>query len=202
MLASSYPEEALNMYTTQGKKLYEFVCSELDKLSGSLIELGCGKGRFALHYADRHPTDKVYGIDLAENNLKIARLRAKLMNYSHVRFIQGDVTKPLPYRHFSNIICIETIEHLPDLGTFVQNIKTILNRGGTFILTTPHELRCTRDGGYIKPNHYLQSFGITDKYFHSGYTLPELKILFQSKDFEIVKSIVALSKSVLILKRL
>jgi len=188
------------MYTLQGKKLYEFVCSELDKLSGSLIELGCGKGRFALYYADRHPTDKVYGVDLAESNLKIARLRAKLMNYHHVRFAQGDVTKPLPYRHFSNIICIETIEHLPDPGDFVQNIKAILNPGGTFILTTPHELHCTRDGGYIKPNIYLQSFGIHEKYFHSGYTLPELKMLFPTKDFEIVKSIVTISKSVLILK--
>jgi SAM-dependent methyltransferase len=62
----------------------EYVCSLLnkfsDKASGSLLDVGCGTGRHAAEFC-RKGFD-VYGIDIAEEMLTIARKNVKQANFS------------------------------------------------------------------------------------------------------------------------
>jgi 2-polyprenyl-6-hydroxyphenyl methylase / 3-demethylubiquinone-9 3-methyltransferase len=105
-------------------------------LSGrTVLDIGCGGGLMAEAMAARGA--KVTGIDLSEAALKVARLHLKesgrQVDYRHVS--AEALAAELP-GHFDVITCLEMLEHVPDPGSVIRAIATMLKPGGQAVFST------------------------------------------------------------------
>lgn len=115
-----------------------FILSRLDKVEfDSLLDVGCGEGRFLSEVFKRFPDKKLMGVDVSARALDYARL----LN-PQVKFTCGDITDPdLFAEQFDVITLIETLEHIPPqvLPDFVRGLRHYLKGGGRLIASVPSE---------------------------------------------------------------
>lgn len=66
-------------------------------VSGNLLDLGCGYGPIALTAAKRSPSLKVFGVDVNERALELARRNATAGGLDNVRFVQAEEIEDLRF---------------------------------------------------------------------------------------------------------
>lgn len=133
------------------------------------LDAGCGTGLIL-----RHLPEGSIGIDINPRNIKKARVHAPL---AHV--LEGNLEK-LPFKDnsFSTVICTEVIEHQPDPGPTVKELKRVLKAGGVLIGSVPSK----------SPIWFLRFLSSTcpqGEPFHKNYKKEELYYLF--KTFKIIQ---------------
>jgi len=88
-------------------------------LNGSLLDVGCGLGDGLLYLKKKCPqVDRLIGIDISAKAIEINRNNPA---FSEMEFFHHDILKPLSEK-YDNIICLETVEHLEDPQTAMQNL--------------------------------------------------------------------------------
>ncbi|MBI2268239.1 MAG: class I SAM-dependent methyltransferase [Candidatus Blackburnbacteria bacterium] len=103
---------------------------------GKLIDLGCGGGLLTESLVYYYPKTKIYGCDVSRTAISYAK-----------KFGSGKVvynvikSKKLPYKNnFSDVcICLDVLEHVPDVDFFLKEVKRILKKDGRFFLIVPCE---------------------------------------------------------------
>ena len=108
----------------------------LDKLEfRSLLDIGCGDGRFLREIRLAYPNLKLTGIDSSEKALDLA----KQMN-PELEFEQRDILDSPLETKWDVITLLEVIEHVPPstLPDFMMSACGMLNPGGHLIITVPH----------------------------------------------------------------
>jgi len=116
----------------------------------SLLDVGCGDGRFLRELGHRVSGRKLAGLDYSRRAIEFAKLMA-----GPVEVRCGDIRTPGLYAApFDVITLVETLEHIPppEVPSFLEGIHRNLADGGTFILTVP-----SRNIG-VTAKHY-QHFG-------------------------------------------
>jgi 2-polyprenyl-3-methyl-5-hydroxy-6-metoxy-1,4-benzoquinol methylase len=106
----------------------------------SLIDVGCGDGRFCSEVAKRFPGRRICGIDISERAISLARA----LNPAG-EFLTGDITdivfKNLAYIKggFDLAVSVEVLEHIKPTETlrFMEQTARLLKPGGRLILTAP-----------------------------------------------------------------
>lgn len=135
-------------------------CRTGEDLSGEILELGCGRGEFAIWLANKVPTIRVTGVDFSLSAVMLAQTRIAGGSRA-VRFVVGDVQcLPFPDSSFDWILSCECMEHLPRPQMMAVEMFRVLKRGGRFCLTTENYLN-----GMIFA--WLQTW-ITGRPFDSG----------------------------------
>jgi len=131
-----------------------------------VLDIGCGWGGTALYLHARAGVD-VLGITLSEEQLKVARARAKRAGVAdHVQFELIDY-RSLEGR-FDRIVSIGMFEHVgaAHYDEFFSKCRTLLADDGVMLLHTIGKL-----GKAAAPDPF------TDKYIFPGYHLPSLSQL-------------------------
>ena len=113
----------------------------IEKLKGihfeSLLDVGCGDGRF-LYEAHKHfPRKELEGVDYSGRAISFA----KAFN-PDLQFYTGDITdNTVLNKKYDVITLIETLEHIPpkDIDAFLRGIAAHVSENGTFILTVPSD---------------------------------------------------------------
>jgi SAM-dependent methyltransferase len=102
-----------------------------------VVDIGCGCGATALSAARTvGPTGAVYGIDLSEPMLDVARRRAKASRLSNLTLVQGDVqTHRLPDRFDAAISRFGTMFFADQIAA-LTNIRHGHRPGGRLCLAT------------------------------------------------------------------
>jgi len=97
-----------------------------------VLDLGCGAGRFvaALAAAGADPV----GVEIAEGALERARANAP---GADLRRLHDDGTLPLGHGEVDLVWCSEVLEHVPDTGLALLEVRRVLRRGGRLLLTVP-----------------------------------------------------------------
>jgi SAM-dependent methyltransferase len=111
----------------------------------SLLDIGCGDGRFLREAYQRYGDKKLLGIDYSETAISLAR-----MLNPHMRFEHRDLlAAPIP-GEYDVVTLLEVIEHLPpdSLPNFLEAVNGLLRPGGRLILTTAHT------NAALDPKHY------------------------------------------------
>lgn len=92
-----------------------------------VLDVGCGKGRFARVLAERHPRAGIYGLDLAESMLKFAP--------PAIRVCAGSMTE-LPFADgaFDAAYATESLEHAVDIERAVAEICRVVKPGGRIVV--------------------------------------------------------------------
>ena len=111
----------------------------LPELKGkSVLDLGCGTGIFSFLFEPFGP-EKIVGIDLSEEMLKIAEQKKK-EKQSKVTFLSGDAKNAACYvkEPFDFIYSSTTTHYIDDLEMLFLNISKCLKPDGTCILSIIH----------------------------------------------------------------
>jgi SAM-dependent methyltransferase len=103
-----------------------------------VLDLGCGAGRFlrALRDAGADPI----GVEIAAAAAERARQNVPGVD---VRLLAEDGSLPLGHGEIDLIWCSEVLEHVPDVGHALLEMRRVLRRGGRVLLTVPYHSRIT-----------------------------------------------------------
>ena len=111
-----------------------------DDLGGTMLEVGCGRGEFAVWLAAVVPGLRITGIDFASAAIKLAKKRA-LAAAQPVCFLVGDAQAlPFPDSSFDWIVSCECLEHIPRPRAMATEMYRVLKPRGRFCLTTENYL--------------------------------------------------------------
>lgn len=106
-----------------------------------VADVGCGHGRATNVIGRAFPRSSVVGYDLSEEGLAMARVQARDLGLTNVRFELQDLASGIPGR-FDLITTFDTIHDLAQPERALMNIAAGLRAGGVFLM-----------GDYTGPNH-------------------------------------------------
>jgi len=108
---------------------------------GTVVDIGCGDGRFSRELALTDADCQVTGIDYSEKAIGLAS--AMNPDIDNLMFRSIDITGPHDLGSFDTAMLMEVFEHipLPDTGNFMSGVRGLLKDGGILHLTVPHENR-------------------------------------------------------------
>ena len=129
-------------YLWNGYEYLSYVEKVIDKLKGiefeTLLDLGCGDGRFLFECISRFKGKKFIGIDVSENAVKFARIFNPRATIYHTDFTQ-DVPDDDLIQTADVVTLIDVLEHIAptDIPFFLSSIHFVLKNNGTLLLTVP-----------------------------------------------------------------
>lgn len=112
-----------------------------DFVGKSVLEIGCGRGGFALWLASQpFAPAKLAAVDYSQEAVNQALAEASNhQTATELSFAQGDIMAiAFPDAAFDTVISCETIEHVPDPFKAVSELVRVLKPGGRLLLTTPN----------------------------------------------------------------
>ena len=114
---------------------YQLVLKALGhRINGvKILDAGCGDGVLSWMLAVRGA--KVYGIDIDEKAIRIAKEKCRNINVNFCVASIYDI--PFPSRCFDSILCIDVIEHLQKPHKALNELKRVWNGFGPIVITTP-----------------------------------------------------------------
>jgi SAM-dependent methyltransferase len=152
------------------------------KRPGTLLDIGCGDGRFLSLMASRGW--RVAGVDFDAQAVAHARELRKL----DVQV--GTAASHLDSgRKYDVVTASHVIEHVPEPGTFLRQCRQLMNRGGRIILRTPNaesfgHRRYGKAWRGLEPPRHLQLF-----------TLPALTTCAQQAGLRVVSGFTTVAEA-------
>lgn len=147
--------------------------------AGSLLDVGCGNGLYALDCQDR--CSEIIQVDLEDRRDPQARnFKFYTMNAEDLSSLNGP---------FDNIIAFDIIEHLDDDMGFLKSAHRLLKDGGKLFVSVPNE-----DNSLLEKIN-LAHIHFTDKTHRREYSHEGLKSILEDNHFKIVKILPHINKS-------
>jgi cyclopropane-fatty-acyl-phospholipid synthase len=161
-----WPHDGMTLEQAQEAKLAHIAAKLAIEPGQSVLDIGCGWGGMAIYLA-RHYDVTVHGITLSEEQIALAKERAKAAGVADkVRFELVDY-RELPGRGttYDRIVSVGMFEHVgrPQFETFFRACANLLSDDGVMLLHTI--------GRMGKPGH---TDAFTDKYVFPGGYIPAL----------------------------
>ena len=100
---------------------------------GRVLDYGCGWGSFAQMLAERG--HRVVGIDLDDNEIDICRLAWE--EGERLRFRRAEIHE-LEDQSFDCVVSNEVVEHVHNVGTYLDQINRVLVPDGTLVISLPN----------------------------------------------------------------
>lgn len=124
------PEDEANRYSIQ---LYHYLVSILKIPGKEILEVGSGRGGGANYMWKYLKPEKIIGLDIAHNAVKLA-------NEKHatggLTFVQGNAEKlPFTNESFDLVINVESCHAYGSVPAFLKEVKRVLRPGGYFLCT-------------------------------------------------------------------
>ena len=140
-----------NFPSTIDPRIYhvQLLLRYLGDLTGKrVLDLGCGKGRFARVLYQHHPQALLYGFDLAEAMLRCVPVG--------IERCAGSMTE-LPYASaaFDCVYATESLEHAVDIEKAVAEMCRVLKPGGRLVIIDKN----SEQWGRLKTPHWEKWFG-------------------------------------------
>ncbi len=105
-----------------------------------ILEVGCGRGAFAVSLARRFPDCDIHAVDFSSVAIAFARTRAGNSNPRLHFLVEDAEALSFEGETFDIVISCECLEHVPRPAVMAGEIRRVLRPGGTFILTTENYL--------------------------------------------------------------
>ncbi|HSE04490.1 MAG TPA: methyltransferase domain-containing protein, partial [Methylomirabilota bacterium] len=80
---------------------------------GRVLDLGCGFGLFSLYYASTHAALALEGLDRNARRIGMARMAARRLGLSNVRYEVGDVMDFRGRERFDAAYMLDIVHHIP-----------------------------------------------------------------------------------------
>lgn len=129
----------------------QLVLDQLEKISfSSIVDIGCGDGRFLREIAQTYPGKQLLGVDASERAIRLAQALNPELDYRASDIVQNPLAAT-----FDVATLIEVIEHIPPaaLPDFLGAVAKAIQPGGHLVLTVPHRNKP------LIPKHYQHFTG-------------------------------------------
>ena len=126
----------------------------------SILDVGCFRGEFSIELSKRGY--KMTGVDVSENNIKIANRIKKPEQIVFLQSFAEDVADLFPSKSFNAVMLFEILEHVENVGKVLDAAENVLTPGGWVFITVP-----------IGCSEY--------KYHKSLENIPLINLLFRKK---------------------
>jgi SAM-dependent methyltransferase len=157
----------------------------------SVLDAGCGRGFYLRMLCQLPCVRAICGMDLEDRSLRVAR---RSCVDPRVQIVRADIRCiPFPDDTFDFIICSEVLEHIPDDGQALFELRRVLKGNGTIIITVPNEnFPFWWDPVNWLLMHILHSHVDQDRWWLAGiwadhkrlYRMEQLSALVTAFDFE------------------
>lgn len=117
---------------SHARALYPVMLKKLSQIPfQSALDLGCGTGEMMKLILQADPHKELYGIDLSEKMLAVAR--SKLPD--QVKLLSGDSESlPFPDHSFDVVYCNDSFHHYPAPQNVLREVHRVLKPDGTFLI--------------------------------------------------------------------
>ena len=147
-----------------------------------VLDVGCGSG-YLLGEVSRHTAD-LSGVDIAES--RIGKAKSRLAALGATADLRQGTAETLPFddASFDVVFCSEVLEHLPEPGAGLAEIRRVLKPGGRTILSVPYRekvvwVQCMHCGALTSATSgHLHSFDrakFLDLVTSAGFTAEECR---------------------------
>ena len=104
--------------------------------SGQVLDVGCGFGLFALHFAIQNPALRIQGFDLSERRVNMARRAAERLGVGNVQFAVADAASFRFDSPISGVYMLDLIHHIPEpsVAPLIHTIAGNLEIGGRLLV--------------------------------------------------------------------
>ena len=112
---------------------------ELDQYiprDGTIVDLGCGFGLFSLYFASTGRGRRMFGVDLNEKRIAVARRSAARLDLSNASYKMGDAAEqPVP-AGATCVYMLDLLHHLPEeeVRPLLSRIHVALARDGILLI--------------------------------------------------------------------
>ena len=122
------------------------VLADLERVSGTILEIGCGAGSMVRAIGAYRPDLEVSGCDLSINTIREAKRRSVT-----ARLYGADATS-LPFRSgaFKGAFLFDVLEHLPDPSCAISEAARVLEPNGLLYISVPMEGRLWTVQGLLR----------------------------------------------------
>lgn len=107
----------------------DFFLARLPNSRGNVLDIGCGSGILA--YALSDCFDQVYGIDISDNMLEIAKERRCKPSISYLNMNAENIVLD---QSFDYIVSRTTLHHIKDKEALLDKMKSMLNDNGKIVI--------------------------------------------------------------------
>lgn len=109
----------------------------MEGAEGSLLEIGCGAGRYTRAFLHYRPDLQVHGCDISHIALAEAEAADKT---GKIEYKLGDALNlPYPDSTFDIVLLFDVFEHVTDVGKAADEVARVLKPGGVFHCFVPCE---------------------------------------------------------------
>lgn len=141
--------------TTQSQEaacvnLMELLLSFLPARTGSILDVGCGRGGSTGYLLRDYPADQITGINISPEQLALCRERLP-----QIAFLEMDAAAlTFPNDTFDTVLCVEAMSHFNTRAAFLTEALRVLKPGGYLVFA---DLLQQRDSTAQPVENYLES---------------------------------------------
>lgn len=99
-----------------------------------ILDAGCGTGSVSIGLSKQFPNSKIVSLDLSENNLAKAKMKAEELKLNNIEFVQGNILNLDLKKKFDVIFNIGVLHHLSDPQKGIIILKNHLKDKGRLLL--------------------------------------------------------------------
>ena len=154
----------------------------------SLLDVGCGDGRFLREVAKIYPNKQLLGVDYSERAIAFAKAMSPGISY----MVKNIIEEPLQ-QTYDVATSVEVLEHIPskNLNEFLQGVANSLKAGGYLLLTVPHRNISVSNKHYqhftsksldqlLKPYFKIESYIFFDR-ISKVFTILKIILLLENR---------------------
>lgn len=133
---------------------------------GKMLDIGCGGGASTESLPYYYPQMTIFGCDVSRTAISYAKKNGSgKVKYAIIK------EQKLPYKDnfFDVCICLDVLEHIPDIRLFFHELKRVLKKNGLFYLAVP----CERQPFTFTWVFQKIKFGQNLTFKHFGHIHPE-----------------------------
>jgi SAM-dependent methyltransferase len=101
----------------------------------SVVELGCGSGKFLADLAAEYPAFDFLGLDI---DAKLAAYARETYTRPNLRFEERDIVRDGPPGECDLLICIDVLHHVHDPAAFFPAARRLLRPEGGWFISEPN----------------------------------------------------------------
>lgn len=136
-----YTRHTLRQYLPMSGKamlnrILDILRMEVDFSGKSFADVGCSTAYITAVIVDEFKPDIAVGMDINQPNLELAKQR-----YPHIQFQVINLNEDnKPETQYDVLICTETLEHVGELTTAIDNLMKLKKSNGFLLILVPDEI--------------------------------------------------------------
>lgn len=142
-----------------------------------LLDLACGTGELESLLVSLYPRIRIVALDNSQQML--SRAKRKLRDSEQVTFLQGDITRSLPFAgaSFDYVIFANALHYVAQPGSLLEEIRRVIKPGGQLIIED------FTINGYFFWALFERLIRLVDPQYYRTYSFNELRRFVISAGF-------------------